>query len=282
MTRRAIRAFTLIELLVVVSIMALLLALLLPALQKARESAQVIQCSSNVKQMGVGATLYTEDWKGFFPINQDYASTLEMPAGVASLSGQFRFAVYGDPNTLAYEPVGRILNAHVSLPTSVDAGLGSEAYELFRCPGDTGRVQALPDYFSCPWDPTTIASSSTFETIGSSYFYNSNYMDIFSVCAPPSGLAAPTLLWGGPGLWGRKHADIDDPERTVIVSDNHGFMGGLSWDGWCDGAYRSMYHFKRDPQLNIAYGDGHVKFTAITVTTGPAVYDGEDYTWLVR
>jgi prepilin-type N-terminal cleavage/methylation domain-containing protein len=60
------QGFTLIELLVVISIVALLIAILLPALSKARESAWKIQCLSQVKQMGVAETAYNGDNKGFF------------------------------------------------------------------------------------------------------------------------------------------------------------------------------------------------------------------------
>jgi prepilin-type N-terminal cleavage/methylation domain-containing protein len=52
-------AFTLIELLVVVAIIALLVAILLPSLAKAREQARSAVCKSNIHQMGVGLTLYT-------------------------------------------------------------------------------------------------------------------------------------------------------------------------------------------------------------------------------
>jgi len=58
------RAFTLIELLVVVAIIAILAALLLPALQSAKESARAAKCLSNLKQLGIAATVYTDDHEG--------------------------------------------------------------------------------------------------------------------------------------------------------------------------------------------------------------------------
>jgi prepilin-type N-terminal cleavage/methylation domain-containing protein len=79
MRRRS--GFTLIELLVVIAIIAILAAILFPVFAQARESARQTTCLSNLKQIGVGVTMYLQDYDSMYPAQQVDGVYVNLPGG---------------------------------------------------------------------------------------------------------------------------------------------------------------------------------------------------------
>jgi len=86
------RGFTLIELLVVVAIIAVLVALLLPAIQNARNAAKVVVCGSNLHQNGMSLVQYATDFNGLYPrMDYNYNTTQFHTINTAGCEGSFYY-----------------------------------------------------------------------------------------------------------------------------------------------------------------------------------------------
>ena len=111
-------AFTLVELLVVIAVIAMLMAILLPALRKAKQLAQRVGCGSNLRQLAMGWRLYLDDNDGYFPARA---------TNVNLYYGGWR----GDKDVAP-----RFFNTNVRLDPNLPS---PHEAKVFRCPGDRGE-----------------------------------------------------------------------------------------------------------------------------------------------
>lgn len=189
------RAFTLIELLVVISIIAVLVAMLLPALSRAKETARRAVCISNLRQLYVLFQSYAMDSNGWLPINPGYTGPGDSVTSASSSYNDSNGRVYaGNP-----DPTGwAILIVQYNLPL-----------RLLYCPSQDWT----------PWGPPWNQASNNGE-LHYGYRYNTDRVDYYNY-----------LSYGVSGTPGVNPADyyarnaLGDPKRgnKVFMAEAAGY-----------------------------------------------------------
>lgn len=185
------KKFTLIELLVVVAIIGILASLLMPALGKAREKAQVALCISNLKQIKIADFVYIGDNNGYYPSAEN-----EGGKSWDDLLGVYDGRDLTEAQQLAGGSGGK---------ESTDSLLGKDHGELYRCPLDT-RVQ--DDYLLRTYGPTALWGS----------------------WGAIRGISGVNLSVGGRPPKSLKSISISDPSRVIAFTEYvRGFGDGFDY-----------------------------------------------------
>ncbi|QEH35635.1 hypothetical protein OJF2_41880 [Aquisphaera giovannonii] len=147
--RRSLRAFTLIELLVVIAIIAVLIALLLPAVQSAREAARRIQCTNNLKQIGLAVHNYHDAFNALpFGKGPSYMMTMPMAPMYARWSTHSQLLGF-----LEQKPLFDAINFAFPPDTpDFDAGSMMGFMPAFSSPANSTASRAKIAAFICPSD----------------------------------------------------------------------------------------------------------------------------------
>jgi prepilin-type N-terminal cleavage/methylation domain-containing protein/prepilin-type processing-associated H-X9-DG protein len=278
-------AFTLVELLVVIGIIAVLISILLPSLNRARETANRVKCGSNLRQVGQAILIYANENKGNYP-----RTNYRLPS-VASING----ANDESDGTIARDPFkdGRdndILQAIFLLVRTVDV-----TPEVFVCPSTNAEKDNYGGKTGIPGAGATAKNKISFSDFRKnlSYSYANPYINQVAVSRGYSPTGAPigaefaVAADMNPGVTGNFDVtvpkDESDSQKNMQKSNSPNHRGAgqnvLFADGHVDFAQTPFCGMQRDCIYTAGIVDADGSVTATTNQKEPTVVANNGPTW---